>query len=229
MKDEKGALVSHVNPGSPAEKAGIKRGDVIVSFDGKEISEMKDLPYIVGSTPVDKKVRVVVIRNGKEKQFKIKVGELEEAVEGREIKEPESDLGMTVEELTPQLAHNLGLSETSGVIVVKVQRDSPAAEAGIQQGDLILEIGQGELKNLSEFHGKIQSYEKLVAGRTDTMNWSLLWSLLPYLTLLSWNQIRHRVSPFPARVFPFPKMKTISSTGQHELSFPEPALNRGFP
>ncbi|MBW2216161.1 MAG: PDZ domain-containing protein, partial [Deltaproteobacteria bacterium] len=160
LKDEKGALVSHVNPGSPAEKAGIKRGDVIVSFDGKEISEMKDLPYIVGSTPVDKKVRVVVIRNGKEKQFKIKVGELEEAVEGREIKEPESDLGMTVEELTPQLAHNLGLSETSGVIVVKVQRDSPAAEAGIQQGDLILEIGQGELKNLSEFHGKIQSYEK---------------------------------------------------------------------
>jgi serine protease Do len=160
LKDEKGALVSHVAPGSPAEKAGVKRGDVIVSFDGKEINEMKDLPYIVGSTPVDKKVRMVVIRNGEEKHFKIKIGELKEEVEDRKIEEPKSDLGMTVEELTPQLAHNLGLSETSGVIVVKVQRDSPAAEAGLQQGDLILEVGQDELKNLSEFHEKIQSYEK---------------------------------------------------------------------
>ena len=65
--------MSHVSPGSPAEKAGVKRGDVIVSFDGKEINEMKDLPYIVGSTPVDKKVRMVVIRNGKKKHFKINI------------------------------------------------------------------------------------------------------------------------------------------------------------
>lgn len=160
LDSEKGALVSHVTPDSPAEKAGIKRGDVIMSFDGKEITEMNDLPYIVGSTPVNKKVDIVVVRNGKKKKFKITVGELKEETGERGVEEPESDLGLTVEELTPQLAHNLGLSETSGLIVMNVQRDSPAAEAGLQQGDLILEVGQTVLNNLSEFHKKMKSYDK---------------------------------------------------------------------
>ncbi|MBW1850194.1 MAG: DegQ family serine endoprotease [Deltaproteobacteria bacterium] len=160
LKNEKGALVADVTPNSPAHKAGIKRGDVIISFDGKQIAEMHDLPYIVGSTPVNKEIRVEVIRKGQEKSFQIKVAELKEAGESDTVEEPETELGLIVEELTPQLARNFGLSETSGLVVVKVQSDSPAAEAGLRPGDVILEVDQVKVKDLSEFHNKIQSFKK---------------------------------------------------------------------
>jgi len=78
LENEKGALVADVSSGGPAEKAGIQRGDVVVSFDGKKIDEMKDLPYIVASTPIGKTVPVKVIRKGQEEVFEVKIGELEE-------------------------------------------------------------------------------------------------------------------------------------------------------
>ncbi len=77
LAEAKGALVSEVIEGGPAAKAGIVRGDVIVSFDGKEIKAMADLPYIVGTTPVGKTVKVEIIRKGKNKTLKVKVGEME--------------------------------------------------------------------------------------------------------------------------------------------------------
>ncbi len=160
LKDENGALVADVTPDSPAHEAGIKRGDVIVSFDGKEIREMKDLPYIVGATPVDKDVTVEVLRKGKKKSFQIKVGELKEDGQTEEAVEPETNLGMIVEELTPQLARNLGMSETSGLVVVQVQRDSPASGAGLRQGDLILEVDQIEVTDVQKFHKIIQRFKK---------------------------------------------------------------------
>lgn len=160
LKDDKGALVADVSPDSPAHKAGIKRGDVIVSFDGQKIDEMKDLPYIVGSTPVDKDVTVKVIRKGKKKSFKIKVGELKEEGEPEEAEEQETNLGMIVEELTPQLARKLGLTETSGLVVAQVQRDSSAAAAGLRPGDLILEVDQVEITDLKEFYRIVRGFEK---------------------------------------------------------------------
>lgn len=160
LKDDKGALVSDVSPDSPAHKAGIKRGDVIVSFDGQKVDEMKDLPYIVGSTPVDKGVTVKVIRKGKKKSFKIKVGELKEEGEPEETEEQETNLGMIVEELTPQLARKLGLNETSGLVVVQVQRDSSAAAAGLRPGDFILEVDQVEVTDLKEFYDIVRGFEK---------------------------------------------------------------------
>jgi len=160
LKGEKGALVADITPNSPAEKAGIKRGDVIISFDGKEITEMKDLPYMVGSTAVDKNVTVVVIRKGKEKSFNLNVGELKEEKEYRESEGSETDLGMTVEEITPPMARNFSLSVTSGLIIVQVQRNSPAAEAGLQQGDIILEVDQNEPGRLSDFYKMIRKYKK---------------------------------------------------------------------
>jgi len=160
LKDDKGALVADVTPDSPAYKAGIERGDVIVSFDGKEIVEMKDLPYIVGATPVGKKVTVDVIRKGEKKAFKIRVGELKEEDETEEAEERETNLGMIVEELTPQMARNLGLSETRGLVVAQVQSNSPADEAGLRQGDLIVEIDQTEVATLSEFYQIMKKFKK---------------------------------------------------------------------
>ena len=160
LKDERGALVADVTPNGPADKAGIKRGDVIVSFDGKVIKQMKDLPYIVGTTPVNKTVLVEVIRKGQKKDFQIKLGELKEDKESKETGQEKPYLGMTVEELTPQLAQNLGIPETSGLVVVQVNNNTPAAEAGLKQGDIILEIDQITVKKLEQFNKKIQDYKK---------------------------------------------------------------------
>jgi serine protease Do len=161
LPDEMGALVADVTDGGPADRAGIKRGDVIVSFDGKEIEEMKDLPYIVASTPVNKVVEVEAIRKGRKMTFQVDVGELQEGEEiPEEIGETKPHLGMTVEELSPQLALNLGLSETKGLVVVKVERNSSAEEAGLRQGDILLEVDQVPAKDLEEFNRKVQDYEK---------------------------------------------------------------------
>jgi len=160
LKEDKGALVADVTKGAPAEKAGIERGDVIVSFDGKEVREMRDLPFIVAATPVGKTVNVEVIRKGEKKRFEVIIGELkdEQAAEVGEEETPK--LGMTVEELTPELAKNLGLTERSGIVVVQVEDDSPAAAAGLRPGDVILEIDQGSVKSLEDFNSKIEKYKE---------------------------------------------------------------------
>jgi serine protease Do len=160
LKDEKGALVADVTKGGPAEKAGIERGDVIVSFDGKEIGEMRDLPFVVAATPVDKAVAVEVIRKGKTQRFEVKIGELKDDQEPALVAEAPPRLGMTVEELTPELAGNLGLTEGSGIVVVQVEDDSPAAAAGLRPGDVILEIDQNPVQNLDEFNSAIEKYKK---------------------------------------------------------------------
>lgn len=158
LKDEKGALVADVTAGGPADKAGIKRGDVIVSFNGKQIDEMNDLPFIVGSTPVGTSVDVGVIRDGQKKTLKVKIGELKEEKEPLEVAKAEPELGMTVEEITPQLAESLGLSEKTGLVVMQVESNSPADEAGLKQGDIILEIDQVPAKDLEGFLKKIREY-----------------------------------------------------------------------
>jgi len=162
LKDEKGALVADVTSGAPAENAGIRRGDVIVSFDNKKIEEMKDLPYIVASTPIGKTVPVKVIRKGQERVFEVKIGELKE--EKKDLEESKSDaeqrLGMKVEGLTPQLAKDLGLSETEGLVIVQVDSGSPAAEAGLRPGDIVLELDQNLVKNPGDFRKRINRYKE---------------------------------------------------------------------
>jgi len=159
LKDEKGALVADVTADGPAEKAGLKRGDVIVSFDGKKIKETHDLPYIVGSTPVGKKVEVEVIRKGVKKSFTVKLGELKGEKETQVLSEARPNLGLTIKEITPELAKNLRLSETSGLVVFQVKDNSPAAEAGIRPGDIILEVDQGPVMDIEQFSRKIETYK----------------------------------------------------------------------
>jgi serine protease Do len=158
LKDEKGALVADVTSGGPADKAGVKRGDVIVTFDGKEIKEMKDLPYIVGSTPVGKEVTVEVIRKGRAERIQVKIGELEGEKEAEVEVAEGPKLGLTVHELTPELAQGYGLTETSGLVVVDVEGNSPASEAGIRPGDLIVEIDQVPARDLDRFNKIISGY-----------------------------------------------------------------------
>lgn len=160
LKEERGALVADVTPGGPAEKAGIRRGDVIVSFDGKEIREMNDLPLLVASTPVHKTVIVDVIRKGKKEALRVTIGRLEDGKEEAEIGGEKTDLGMRVEEITSDLARRLGLSEKGGLVVVQVEKNTPADEAGIKQGDIIKEVDQEVIRSLDDYSRKMSKYKK---------------------------------------------------------------------
>jgi serine protease Do len=183
LKDESGALVADVTAGGPAEEAGIKRGDVIVSFDGEDIKEMHDLPYIVASTPVGKKVTVDIIRKGKKKSLLVKTGELKEEDESPAVSEVSPNLGLMVKEITPELARNFGLSETQGLVVVQVEGNSPAGEAGVKPGDIILEVDQISMEDLGQFNRKMKTYK---AGDTILFLLNRSGTTL-YLTIKVWE------------------------------------------
>jgi len=155
LKEKKGALVAQVVSGSPAEKAGIEQGDVIVEFDGKEVSDSKDLPRMVASTPVGKAATIKLLRNGKVLDLQVKVGEIEEKVEITKAPSHKS-LGITVQNLTPEIAKGLGLKKDTGVVVTGVEPGSAAANAGIQTGDVIREVNRKPIKDVNDFVQKIE-------------------------------------------------------------------------
>jgi serine protease Do len=153
LKEGKGALVAEATKGGPAEEAGIEQGDVIVEFDGKEISEMNTLPRLVAETPVGKKVKVVVLRNGAKKELTVKIGELSEEKEQEIAAEKEADnLGLVVSELTPEIADHLNVPAGSGVVVTDVVSGSSADEGGIRRGDIIKEVNRQPVKNMKGYN-----------------------------------------------------------------------------
>jgi len=158
LEEEKGALVSRVLPDGPAGEAGLQRGDVIVEFDGKAIDEWRDLPRVVANTPVGKEVEVDVVRDGKRKSFDVEVGELDEPRVARGG-EPEGSSaqkwGMRVQDVTPELAEQLGLEEPEGVLVTEVAPGSPASEAGLRRSDVIVEIDHGEVKDVAQLRERL--------------------------------------------------------------------------
>ena len=161
LLDEKGALVSDVDPNGPAEKSGIKRGDVIVSFDDKPIKESRELPFIVASTSVGKTVPVDVIRNREKMRAEIRVGEFKmEEEEYQQAPKARPTFGMTLQEITPEIAQQYDLEQTSGLIIVNVESNSPAAEADLRSGDIILEVDQMPVRSITVFNQKLQRYKK---------------------------------------------------------------------
>jgi serine protease Do len=161
LKEGKGALVADVEESGPAAKAGIERGDVIIEFDGKSIDEMSELPRMVAETPVGRKADVKVIRDGKEKTFNLVVGELPEEVPERGAAEAERvDLGLSVTEVTPEIAEQLDLDEVRGVVVSSVEPGSPADEGGLRRGDVIREINRKRVDTLDAYYRQIDGIEK---------------------------------------------------------------------
>ena len=152
----KGALVSSVVQDSPAERAGIKAGDVIVGYQGKEINNANDLPFLVASTPVGQTVSLEVLRDKSERTFPVTIEKMaeEEVVASTGEK---GDLGLTVEQITPEVAESLGLETTQGVVITAVAPNSLADEAGLQPGDIIREINRKPIHNLSDFRKSMQS------------------------------------------------------------------------
>jgi len=156
MEKGYGALVANVSKDGPADKAGVKVGDVIVEFDGKEVKDSGDLPIIVARTPVDKKVQMKVLRDKKNVLLNVAIGELKE--EEVVATAPEKgELGLTVQRLTPQMAESLGLERVEGVVVTAVEPGSAADEAGIRRGDIIVEVDRKAVRSIDD-------YKKAVAG-----------------------------------------------------------------
>jgi serine protease Do len=152
LKESEGALVSDVMDQSPAEKAGIKRGDVVISFNGKQIKDMDMLPRLVGSTEIGKEVKVGIVRDGKEIGVNIVVGELkEESMQASRKPEVEKDFGLVVQNITPEISKHLDLKDNGGVIVTDVLPGSPAQDADLRSGDVIKEIDRKPIRNIAGF------------------------------------------------------------------------------
>jgi serine protease Do len=160
MKEARGTLVNDVVPGGPADKGGVKRGDVVVAFAGKPVKNSNDSPRIVAETPVGKSVDVTVIRDGKEEHLTVKVEELTEEKNIAQIHAPMQSLGMKVDVITPQWGQQFGLTEKVGTVVVGVEPGSRAEEAGIQAGDIIKEVNRREIWGLADFDSALKKIEK---------------------------------------------------------------------
>jgi serine protease Do len=161
IKTDKGVLISDVVKGSPAEKAGLMRGDVILRFNGKEIENAHKLSQLAAATPPGTQTKIDLLRNGQEKTISLKLGTMPEEAQKSISPEEKSDWGMMVQELTPQLAQQLGLEQgTSGVVISNIQEGSPAAEAGLRPGDLITEVNRTAVNNLSDYQQALQKVKK---------------------------------------------------------------------
>ncbi len=166
----KGALVSAITEGGPAAKAKIEPGDVIIRFDGREVTDMKRLPRVVADTPVDKTVDVVVWRKKREVSLRTTVAELVETEQvAAATPAPKSNdsgppgasvaaVGLQLSTITPQLRERFSLADdASGVVVTDVRNGSTAAEKGVRPGDLIVEVGQEEVKTAQDVAAKIKA------------------------------------------------------------------------
>ncbi len=157
-----GALVGEVSPDSPAEKAGIKQGDIIISFNGKKILQMNSLPSLVAQTQVNAKVAVELVRKGKKKTINVILGKLKEdqaGIGGGETT-TEDRVGLTVQELNQELAQSLGMKDTKGLVITDVEANSPAADAGLRRGDIVLEANRKTIENLKDFKKALTKKEK---------------------------------------------------------------------
>jgi len=162
VKEAKGALVADVTSNSPAAKGGLKRGDVIVRYNGKEVEASTSLPSLVASTPIGKTVEVEVLRNGKEKMVDVTVAKLAEqdiANADDEDAPQKRKWGLALRELRPEEREQMGLKDGEGVLVGGVQPDSPAAEAGVQTGDVILQVNKTSVTSVAEVKSEIAKAE----------------------------------------------------------------------
>jgi serine protease Do len=163
----KGALVADVTATGPAEAAGIKPGDVVVRFDGRDVHEMRDLPRIVADTPVGKTVVVEIMRDGRVEEVQVEIGRLEEG-EVLAASQPDGDpqsertlLGMTLAPLSDELRQRFNIpAGTAGAVVTDVDPDGPAAEKNIEAGDVISEAGEREVATPGDIEGRVNELQQ---------------------------------------------------------------------
>jgi serine protease Do len=152
-----GALISEVFKGDPADQAGLRSGDVILEVNGKNINDTHQLLILIASFHVGEKVNVKVSRDGQEKTYQVIVAERKDrpkvAIEGGDGK---TSFGMSVQDITPQIARQLGIPVSKGVIVTDVEEGSPTDEVGIQPRDIILQVNKVNVGSLKDYQREIE-------------------------------------------------------------------------
>ncbi|MBI2974274.1 MAG: PDZ domain-containing protein, partial [Deltaproteobacteria bacterium] len=168
LEEGKGALIGEIIGGSPAEKAGFKRGDIVLKFDGHDISKSTDLPPLVVSTPAGKSVEVEILRDGKKQSLTVVIakqpsdgeaesGEKERAGSGQKQAEV---LGLVVKNLGVEEAHRFGIKQGTGVLISRVEPGSAAEEAGIIPGDLLMEVNGKAVDSVASFEKATSGLKK---------------------------------------------------------------------
>jgi serine protease Do len=160
LKEAEGALVGDVVPNGPADRAGIKRGDIILSFNEKPVKRANDLPMIVADIPAGKTVDVKILRGGKENTMKVTVEEMSEGKIASQMGSAQQTLGLTVDDINPKWQRMFHLQDKTGVVVIDILSTSPADDAGIQAGDIIKEINRKPVRNVSEYTALLRQIGK---------------------------------------------------------------------
>jgi len=164
MDDTHGVLISKVREGGPAAAAGVEDGDVILAIDGEPMRNTLQLRSLIGRTAPGTEVELRILRKKKERTIEVELGQLTEesfaeASRERSGEGQEGQLGMRLQDVTPELARRLRYSGDGGVLVVDVQRGSAAARAGLSRGDIILEVNQEPVADLNDYETIIGELE----------------------------------------------------------------------
>jgi serine protease Do len=155
-----GALVGEVEPNSPGSRAGLQRGDIILSVDGQPISDERDLRLRIAAMSPGQTVKLEIVRNGQKQTVSVTLAEFPDKTASASEGQPSSNAleGVQVDELTPQIAREIGLPPgTTGVVISDVDESSSAAEAGLQRGDVIQEVNRQPVNNLEQYEKAIRA------------------------------------------------------------------------
>jgi serine protease Do len=162
VEGKSGVLVADVTPGDPADQAGIRAQDIIIDVNGKKVATSRDVTTLVANLGVGETAKVTVRRGGQLKTFDVKIGKrpltMAAAESGRQ--EKAGEFGFQVADLTPEMAQRFQIKDTIGVVVVGVAANSIAAEAGVQQGDLIIEVNRQNVASVNDFEELINQSKK---------------------------------------------------------------------
>jgi serine protease Do len=158
MPDARGAVVNEVTKGSPAEQAGVKPEDVVVSVDGRTVQDSSDLSRYVAAKGPGQTVKLKVLRDGEQKDVDVKLGTFPDETADRQDRESEGSVrhGMTLRDLTPELAERLQMPRgTVGVVVMDVEAGTAAENAFLRRGDVIVSVNGRDVEDVADFEKEI--------------------------------------------------------------------------
>ncbi len=163
LKETEGVLISDVIPDSPAEKGKILKGDVVLEYDGQQVKERYQLVKMVGNSPVGKKVKIVVLRDKKQKPLWVTIAEVPEKEVAAAPTKPEETTGrwgFKVQDISQAMADHLGLPDAAGVVITEVEPGSPSQTEGLQPGDVIIEMEHNQIKDMADFRKYMGLHKK---------------------------------------------------------------------
>ena len=157
LKDRSGALVNTVEAGGPADKAGLKRYDVVTGINGQPVKDNNDLRFKIADVEPGKKVQLNIIRDGKEITLAATTEELDPQEDKAAPESASKDIGLSVTRMNPNLARRYGFRTTEGLLITEVKNFSAAAKAGLEAGDLILEINRAKVDQVSDLDNALRN------------------------------------------------------------------------